>query len=101
VSEGLSEAVGTVLEQAQWFKDRVEERVAELVEDNDFSYEVERAVENWFDNFSLEDHVDVYSMVDTAVDERISDVVGDALESVLEEKLTELLQGKNISISFN
>ena len=101
VSEGLSEAVGTVLEQTQWFKDRVEERVAELVEDNDFSYEVERAVENWFDNFSLEDHVDVYSMVDTAVDERISDVVGDALESVLEEKLTELLQGKNISISFN
>ena len=104
-SEGLSEAVGTVLEQAEWFSDKLNDTINSTIDDrieeHDFSYEVERAVENWFDNFSLEDHVDIYSMVDTAVEDKLDDVVEDKLADVVEEKLNELMQGKNITISFN
>ena len=96
VSEGLSEAVGTVLEQAEWFKDRVEERVAELVEDNDFSYEIESAVETHFSNsFSLDDHIDVASEIESIVDDRLNDMVQEKVEEILREKLS------TATISFN
>jgi hypothetical protein len=97
----LRECVGEVLRQADWFSDQLSEVVSDKVDDMDNSYEIERGVENWFDNFSLEDHVDIYSMVETAVNDKIDDVVEDKLADVVEEKLNELLQGKNISISFN
>lgn len=103
--EDLHGAVGTVLQQAEWFSDKLNDTINSTIDDrieeHDFSYEIERAVENWFDNFSLEDHVDIYSMVDTAVEDKLDDVVEDKLADVVEEKLNELMQGKNITISFN
>ena len=103
--EDLRGAVGTVLEQEEWFSDKLNDTINSTIDDrieeHDFSYEIEQAVENWFTDFSLEDHVDVYSMVDTAVEDKLDDVVAEKLADIVEEKLSELLQGKSISISFN
>ena len=105
--EGLRECVDTVLAEADWLMEKLEDAmdsryamtdlIAQGVDDG-----VRDAVENWFSNdFSLEDHVDIYSMVDTAVEDKLDDVVEDKLADVVEEKLNELMQGKNITISFN
>ena len=105
--EGLHECVDTVLAEADWLMEKLEDAmdsryamtdlIAQGVDDG-----VRDAVENWFSNdFSLEDHVDIYSMVDTAVEDKLDDVVEDKLADVVEEKLNELMQGKNITISFN
>jgi hypothetical protein len=95
VSEGLVEAVETVLEQADWFANKVDEKLDELVDDHDFSYEVERAVENHFGDFCLEDHVDVSSEIESIVDDRLDDLVQEKVEEILQEKL------QNITITFN
>lgn len=98
VSEGLSEAVGTVLEQAEWFNKMVNDSMVDAVEGHDFSSDIETAVgsevEQYFNyNFNLEDHCDVYDLMRDAVDDKLEDMV--------QEKLNELMQGKNITISFN
>ena len=106
-SGDLLEVVDTVLEDADWLMAKLEDAM-----DNRYAMEdlisqgvddsVRESVDSFFSNdFSLEDHVDVYSMVDTAVDDKLDGVVEDKLADVVEEKLNELLQGKNITISFN
>jgi vacuolar-type H+-ATPase subunit E/Vma4 len=100
VSEGLAEAVETVLEQADWFANKVDEKLDELVDDHDFTYEVEQAVEsevsNYFGHdFSLEDHCDVYDLMRDAVDDKLEDMVQEKVEEILQEKL------QNITITFN
>jgi hypothetical protein len=88
VSEGLAEAVETVLEQADWFANKVDDKLDELVDDHDFSYEVERAVENHFGDFCLEDHVDVSSEIESVIDDRLDDIVQEKVEEILREKLS-------------
>ena len=107
VSSSLHECVDTVLGEADWLMEKLEDAmdnrydmkdlIAQGVDDS-----VRESVDSFFSNeFTLEDHVDVYSMVDTAVEDKLDDVVEDKLADVVEEKLNELLQSKNISISFN
>lgn len=106
VSSCLHECVDTVLGEADWLMEKLEDAmdnrydmkdlIAQGVDDS-----VRESVDSFFSNeFTLEDHVDVYSMVDTAVEDKLDDVVEDKLADVVEEKLNELLQSKNITISF-
>jgi hypothetical protein len=95
-SEGLREAVDTVLEQAQWFDEKVKEIAEGIVEDNDFSYEIESAVETHFSNsFCLEDHLDVVAEIESIVDDKLDDMVQEKVEEILREKLS------TATISFN
>jgi len=105
--EGLHECVDTVLAEADWLMEKLEDAmdnrydmtdlIAQGVDDS-----VRESVDSFFSNeFSLEDHVDVYSMVETAVDDKLNDLVEEKLADVVEEKLNGLMQGKNITISFN
>ena len=107
VSSSLHECVDTVLGEADWLMEKLEDAmdnrydmkdlIAQGVDDS-----VRESVDSFFSNeFTLEDHVDVYSMVDTAVEDKLDDVVEDKLADVVEEKLNEILSSKNISISFN
>lgn len=95
-SENLIQTVDTVLENADWFTEKIADKIADkidsVVEDRDFDYEIESAVESHFSNsFSLDDHVDISSEVESAVENQIDDVV----EKILQEKL------QNITITFN
>jgi hypothetical protein len=101
----LEEAVNTTLEQAQWFKDRVEESCAEAVSDHDFDYEIGNHIERYFRNqFDPSDHFDIEEAVkDRVVDEVesiIDGLVEEAVEARLADLLEEKLQNANISISF-
>jgi hypothetical protein len=96
----LAEAVGTVLEQAEWFNDRLNDTINSAIEDKDFGDEIQTAVdseiENYFSyNFSLEDHVDVHDYVRDAMDDKLEDIVEDKIKELLEEKLS------TATISFN
>lgn len=95
VSEGLVDAVETVLENADWFANKVDEKLDELVDDHDFDYEIERAVENHFGDFSLDDYVDVSSEIESIVDDRLDEMVQEKVEEILREKLS------TATISFN
>ena len=95
VSEGLEATVDTVLQNADWFANKVDEKLDELVDDHDFDYEIERAVENHFGDFCLEDHVDVSSEIESIVDDRLDDMVQEKVEEILREKLS------TATISFN
>ena len=99
VSEGLAEAVETVLQNAEWFNDNLNDTINSTIDDrideHDFSYEIEQAVENHFGDFSLEDYVDVHDLISDAVDDRLDDIVQEKVEEILQEKL------QNITISFN
>jgi len=95
VSEGLEETVDTVLQNADWFANKVDEKLDELVDDHDFDYEIERAVENHFGDFCLEDHVDVSSEIESIVDDRLDEMVQEKVEEILREKLS------TATISFN
>ena len=80
----LRECVNTVLEQAQWFDEKVKEIAEGVVEDNDFSYEIESAVETHFSNsFCLEDHLDVTAEIESIVDERLEDMVNEKMEAMI------------------
>ena len=83
----LEEAVGTALENAQWFKDMVEETCADRVSDLDFEYEINNAVEQEMRSFDPNDHVDFDDLVRDAVEDRIEEIVTEKLEELLEEKL--------------
>ena len=103
-SGDLTEAVGTVLENAEWFNDRLNDTINETVQDkindNEFDGEIQSAVnfavENYFSyNFSLEDHCDVYDYVRDAVDDKLEELVQEKLEEILQEKL------QSATITFN
>jgi hypothetical protein len=83
----LEEAVGTALENAQWFKDFVEDACAERVGDLDFEYEIGKAVAEEMRSFDPNDHVDFYDLVSDAVDDKLESIVEEKLETLLEEKL--------------
>jgi hypothetical protein len=88
----LQECVETTLQQAKWFKEMVYERAEELVDDKDFAYEIESAVETHFSNsFSLDDHVDISAEVESKVEDiaegLLKDIVQEQLEEVVAEKL--------------
>ena len=74
--KSLQDAVDTVLQSAQWFKEMVEEKVETLVDDMDHTYEIESAVETYFSNsFSLDDHVDIESEIERMIDDKLEEAV--------------------------
>ena len=96
----LQECVSTTLEQAEWFKELVEEKTETLVDDMDHSYEIESAVETYFSNsFSLDDHVDITAEVET----RVENIAEDLLKDIVEERLAEIVSNKlqNLRITFD
>ena len=98
--KSLQECVSTTLEQAEWFKEMVEEKTETLVDDMDHSYEIESAVESYFSNvFSLDDHVDITAEVET----RVENIAEDLLKDIVEERLAEIVSNKlqNLRITFD
>ena len=96
----LQECVSTTLEQAEWFKEMVEEKTETLVDDMDHSYGIESAVETYFSNsFSLDDHVDITAEVET----RVENIAEDLLKDIVEERLAEIVSNKlqNLRITFD
>jgi hypothetical protein len=98
--KSLQECVDATLQQAEWFKETVEEKVETLVDDMDHSYEIESAVETYFSNsFSLDDHVDITAEVES----KVEDIAEDLLKDMVEERLAEIVSNKlqNLRITFD
>jgi hypothetical protein len=96
----LQECVETTLQQAKWFKEMVYEKAEELVDDKDFAYEIESAVETHFSNsFSLDDHVDISAEVESKVEDIAEGLLKDIVQEQLEEVVAEKLQ--NLRITFD
>jgi hypothetical protein len=94
--QSLQTCVDAVLEQAEWFKEKVEKNVETLVDDMDHTYAIESAVETHFSNsFSLDDHVDITAEVESKVEE----IAEDLLRDIVTEKLQEMLS--TATITFN
>ena len=96
----LQECVDATLQQAEWFKEMVDERAEELVDDKDFDYQVESAVESYFSNsFCLDDHVDIIAEVES----KVEDIAEDLLKDIVEERLAEIVSNKlqNLRITFD
>lgn len=101
----LEEAVGTTLEQAQWFKDMVEEGCAEAVNDHDFDYEIGQNIERYFRNsFDPSDHFDFEHEVKVRVEDELESIIDGLVEEAVESRLSDLLEEKlrnaNITINF-
>lgn len=96
----LQETIELTLQQAKWFKEMVNERAEELVDDKDFAYEIESAVETHFSNsFSLDDHVDISAEVES----KVEDIAEDLLKDIVEERLAEIVSNKlqSLRITFD
>jgi hypothetical protein len=94
----LQECVSTTLQQAQWFNDMVKDEAEELIDDKDFDYQIESAVESYFSNsFSLDDHVDITAEVETRVENIADGLIQDAVEERLAEIVSNKLQSLRIT----
>jgi hypothetical protein len=96
----LQECLDATLQQAEWFKEAVEEMVETLVDDMDHSYGIESSVEDYFSNsFSLDDHVDITAEVES----KVEDIAEDLLKDMVEERLAEIVSNKlqNLRITFD
>ena len=101
----LEEAVTVALEQADWFRHRVEDATSEHIDNMDLDYEIGQNIERYFRNeFDPSDHVDFNDLVNDRVDDLIDDIVSEKVEEAVEARLADLLEEKlqnaNISISF-
>jgi hypothetical protein len=98
--QSLQACVDATLQQAEWFKEMVEEGVETLVYDMDHSYGIESSVEDYFSNsFSLDDHVDITAEVES----KVEDIAEDLLKDMVEERLAEIVSNKlqNLRITFD
>jgi hypothetical protein len=98
--KSLQECLDATLQQAEWFKEMVDERAEELVDDKDFDYQIESAVESYFSNsFCLDDHVDITAEVES----KVEDIAEDLLKDMVEERLAEIVSNKlqNLRITFD
>jgi len=98
--KSLQECVSITLQQAEWFKEMVDERAEELVDDKDFDYQIESAVESYFSNsFCLDDHVDITAEVES----KVEDIAEDLIKDMVEERLAEIVSNKlqNLRITFD
>jgi hypothetical protein len=101
----LEEAVSVALEQADWFRHRVEDAVTDTIRDTDLDYEIGNSVERYMENgFDANDHVDFQDLVNDRVDDVIEDMVAEKVQDILEERLASLIEEKlanaNITINF-
>ena len=94
--QSLQECVSTTLQQAEWFKEVVEEKIGDM----DFDYQIESAVETHFSNsICLDDHVDITAEVES----KVEDIAEDLLRDIVEERLAEIVSNKlqNLRITFD
>jgi DNA primase len=101
----LEEAVGTALENAQWFKEMVEDTAKDLVEEQDFDYEIGQNIERYFRNqFDPSDHFDIEEAVKDRVVDEVESIIDSLVEEAVEARLADLLEEKlanaNITINF-
>ena len=75
-NQSLQECVSAVLENSDWFEEKVREivdsRVDDLFDSKDFDYEIGGAVSAWFDDFNLGDYTDIDEVVERAVEDKLS-----------------------------
>lgn len=84
-NDSLQECVSTTLEQSDWFKEMVEEKVADMDFDDTLEGQVERYCENYFSySFDPKDHFDIGD----AVADRVDDKIGDEVERAVEEYMS-------------
>jgi hypothetical protein len=98
--KSLQECVSTTLQQAEWFKEMVDDTAETLVNDTDFDYQIESAVESYFSNsFCLDDHVDITAEVES----KVEDIAEDLIKDMVEERLAEIVSNKlqNLRITFD
>ena len=98
--QSLQACVDATLQQGNWVKHMIEEKVQELIDDKDFAYEIESAVEDYFSNsFSLDDHVDITAEVES----KVEDIAEDLLKDIVEERLAEIVSNKlqSLRITFD
>ena len=100
----LEEAVSVALEQADWFRHRVEDSVTDAIRETDFDYEIGNSVERYMRNeLDINDHVDFNDLVNDRVDDLIDDIVSEKVEEAVEARLADLLEEKlaNARITIN
>jgi len=98
--KSLQECVSITLQQAEWFKEMVDDTAETLVNDTDFDYQIESAVESYFSNsFCLDDHVDITAEVES----KVEDIAEDLIKDMVEERLAEIVSNKlqNLRITFD
>lgn len=87
--QSLQECVSLTLQQAEWFKEMFEEEIENQV--GDMSSTIEDRVDAFFSHsFSLDDHVDIDSIVRDKVDDELESIVEDKLADLVSEKLSNL-----------
>ena len=96
----LEEAVTVALEQADWFRHRVEDATSEHIDNMDFAYEINNAVERELRGLDINDHCDIDDMVRDAVEDRIDELVSEAVEDRLADLLEEKLANAKVTINF-
>ena len=92
--QSLQECVSATLQQADWFKEMFEDAIENQV--GDMSSTIEDRVDAFFSHsFSIDDYVDVDSIVRDKVDDDLEDIVEDKLADLVSEKL------RNLRITFD
>jgi hypothetical protein len=87
--QSLQECVSTTLQQADWFKEMFEDAIENQV--GDVSSSIDDRVDAFFSHsFSIDDYVDVDSIVRDKVDDELEEIVEDKLANLVSEKLSNL-----------
>lgn len=87
--QSLQECVSLTLQQAEWFKEMFEDAIENQV--GDMSSTIEDRVDAFFSHsFSIDDYVDVDSIVRDKVDDELESIVEDKLADLVSEKLSNL-----------
>ena len=95
--QSLQTCVDAVLEQSNWFAERVEKEVADFINNeidigDECNDKIGECVDNYFSyEFSLTDHCDI--------DDIVADKLDDRLEDIVQERLQEMLS--TATITFN
>lgn len=100
----LEEAVSTTLEQAEWFRERIEDSITDAVEEKDFDYEIGQNIERYMRNhFDPNDHVDFEALVKDRVEDELESIIDNLVEEAVEARLADLLEEKlaNAKITIN
>jgi hypothetical protein len=87
--QSLQECVSTTLQQADWFREMFEDAIENQV--GDVSSSIDDRVDAFFSHsFSIDDYVDVDSIVRDKVDDELEEIVEDKLANLVSEKLSNL-----------
>ena len=99
----LAETVSTALEQADWFRERIEDSITDAVDEKDFDYEIQNAVERYMRDVDISDHYDFDTAVKSFVEDEVESIIDGLVEEAVESRLADLLEEKlaNAKITIN